>query len=169
MNNANANMAHFANALQILSIPLIFFIGKMPAVSSVKAFLDALHWLTPVQAVLFYWTFTNLFTLLQALTLRQPFVKRILNIPVPVVKPPPPGTPAINMNPSYAETWKALKDAINTRREEAMKAAVRSPQVNRQQALKSLPNRVREGKSQAAAGGKAASWLEKPDSAQRKS
>lgn len=108
-----------------------------------------------------------MFTLIQALILRQPFIKRMLNIPAPVVKPLPPGTAPINTNPSYAETWKVIKDTINERSAAAHAAQASAltrtaASANRQQALKSLPNRVREGgKSQSG-------FLEKPGQSNRK-
>lgn len=67
------------------------------------------------QAVLFYWTFTNLYSLLQAYALRQPFVKSLFRIPSPPPSAPlPPGVEAPKQ-PTYAETWKALRENLSTK------------------------------------------------------
>ncbi|CAK9783967.1 hypothetical protein CC85DRAFT_264851 [Cutaneotrichosporon oleaginosum] len=85
-------MAHFRNAFLVMSPIMLIFVSKMPA------------------AVLFYWTTSNMFTALQAWTIRQPAVKRILGIPTPKAVPPPPEDVALNPNPSIKETWFAMLD-----------------------------------------------------------
>jgi YidC/Oxa1 family membrane protein insertase len=67
------------------------------------------------QAVLFYWTFTNLYSLFQAVLLRQPFVKSLLRIPSPPPAPPLPAGTAEPKQPTYAETWKALRETLSTK------------------------------------------------------
>ncbi|RSH93314.1 Flags: Precursor [Saitozyma podzolica] len=120
--NANPNMGHFRNALGVATVLAIPFIGKMPA------------------AVLFYWTFTNLFTLLQALLLRQPAVKSLLKIPTPPPVAAAPEGESVNQNPSLLETWRALREALSTRGEAWQKAKAqaeaRSAELERAKGMK---------------------------------
>ena len=67
------------------------------------------------QAVLFYWTFTNGFSLLQANVLRLPAVKSLLGIPIPPPVPAPPGQTGEPENPSHIDTFKKLKSTLTDR------------------------------------------------------
>jgi hypothetical protein len=67
------------------------------------------------QAVLFYWTFTNGFSLLQANVLRLPAVKSLLGIPIPPPVPAPPGNTGEPENPSHFDTFKKLKSTLTDR------------------------------------------------------
>jgi hypothetical protein len=50
-----------------------------------------------------------MFNLIQATALKQPFVRRILNIPnAPVIEAPP--GPPIDTNPGFKDTWRSLVD-----------------------------------------------------------
>ena len=93
-----------------------------------------------MQAVLFYWTFTNLFTLLQALLLRQPAVKSLLKIPTPPPVAAAPEGESVNQNPSLLETWRALREALSTRGEAWQKAKAqaeaRSAELERAKGMK---------------------------------
>jgi YidC/Oxa1 family membrane protein insertase len=100
-----------------------------------RALADKSH-----QAVLFYWTFTNLFTLLQALLLRQPAVKSLLKIPTPPPVAAAPEGESVNQNPSLLETWRALREALSTRGEAWQKAKAqaeaRSAELERAKGMK---------------------------------
>ena len=67
------------------------------------------------QAVLFYWTFTNGFSLLQANVLRIPAIKSLLGIPIPAPVPPPPGNTGEPENPSHMDTFRKLKSTVTDR------------------------------------------------------
>ncbi|BEI79508.1 hypothetical protein CcaverHIS002_0100370 [Cutaneotrichosporon cavernicola] len=90
--SSQRTMAHFRNFFLVASPLMLIFVSKMPA------------------AVLFYWTTSNMFTALQAWTIRQPFVKRMLNIPTPKAIAPPPEDLLLNPNPSIKETFTAMVD-----------------------------------------------------------
>ncbi|EIW71530.1 hypothetical protein TREMEDRAFT_37898, partial [Tremella mesenterica DSM 1558] len=83
------DMRHVRNFLQMATIIAVPFVGSFPA------------------AVLFYWTFTNAFTLLQATLLRQPIIKSILRIPTPPKIEAPPTTPS--PKPSWLDTLRAIR------------------------------------------------------------
>jgi YidC/Oxa1 family membrane protein insertase len=90
--SSQRTMAHFRNFFIASSPLMLFFVAKMPA------------------AVLFYWTTSNMFTALQAWTIRQPVVKRILGIPTPKAVPPPPEDVELDPNPSIKDTFHAMID-----------------------------------------------------------
>ncbi|KAK8849683.1 hypothetical protein IAR55_005018 [Kwoniella newhampshirensis] len=84
-------MAHMRNFIQLTTLLSLPVVAYFPA------------------AILFYWTFSSGFTLLQSLLLRQHVVKRMLGIPIPPTIVPPPGTP-VQKDPSYADTFRAIKN-----------------------------------------------------------
>ncbi|WWD20312.1 hypothetical protein CI109_104788 [Kwoniella shandongensis] len=83
-------MAHMRNFVQLTTLLSLPVVAYFPA------------------AILCYWTFSSGFTLLQSLILRQHFVKRLLGIPIPPKITPPPGTP-VQKDPSYADTFRAIR------------------------------------------------------------
>lgn len=103
----NDFMRHAKNILAVVSIPTFFFIQSYPAVSTSHG--NCLEPNTDIQAVLFYWTTTNLFTLAQAYTIKQPGFKRWAGIPPPPVVPRLAGAPVAKANPSFKETWDWLR------------------------------------------------------------
>ncbi|WWC95819.1 hypothetical protein V866_002685 [Kwoniella sp. B9012] len=92
--------AHIKNFIQMTTI------ASLPVVSYFPA------------AILFYWTFSTGFTLLQSIILRQQVVKNILNIPTPPVVPPPPGQKEFK-NPNWWDTIKAAKGFFDNRMAQA--------------------------------------------------
>ena len=101
------------------------------------------------QAVLFYWTFTNAFTLLQALTLRSSTVKSLLRIPAPPKVAASPD--AKSADPTWFDTVNAIKkhftDTWAKTRENA--AQMQLEQMEKQRKLKKgqalFVDRVKEG------------------------
>ncbi|WVR08062.1 hypothetical protein IAU60_005108 [Kwoniella sp. DSM 27419] len=83
--------AHMRNFIQITTLVSLPFVSYFPA------------------AILFYWTFSSGFTLLQSMVLRIPFIKALLGIPAPPVVPPPPGAEPFK-NPSYLDSFNAVKE-----------------------------------------------------------
>ncbi|WVF68495.1 hypothetical protein IAT40_003262 [Kwoniella sp. CBS 6097] len=94
-----AHMRNFIQVTTLLSLPIVAY---FPA------------------ALLFYWTFSSGFTLLQSLILRQSAVKRLLGIPAPPVVAPPPGQEAFK-DPSIMDTFRAGKEWYHERMEAAQK------------------------------------------------
>lgn len=60
-------------------------------------------------ALLFYWTFSTGFTLLQSIILRQPIVKRYLGLPITKAQALEPGAEPFK-SPSYIDTFNAAKE-----------------------------------------------------------
>ncbi|WVO13891.1 hypothetical protein L204_101515 [Cryptococcus depauperatus] len=62
-------------------------------------------------AILFYWTFSTGFTLLQSIALRQTFVKKLLNLPITPTQEQAldPGAKPLKQ-PSYLDTFNVIKD-----------------------------------------------------------
>ncbi|KAL7425143.1 hypothetical protein Q5752_000831 [Cryptotrichosporon argae] len=82
-------MGHLRNFFIMTSPLTIWFLSGFPS------------------AVLFYWTFANAFTLIQATALKSPSVRSFLSIPQQAPQtslPPVPGTAAVNPNPTFLET-----------------------------------------------------------------
>ncbi|KAL0249935.1 hypothetical protein I308_103238 [Cryptococcus tetragattii IND107] len=83
--------AHIRNFIQLttfLSFPLIMYFPS---------------------ALLFYWTFSTGFTLLQSIILRQPIVKRYLGLPITKAQALEPGAEPFK-SPSYMDTFNAAKE-----------------------------------------------------------
>lgn len=83
--------AHIRNFIQLttfLSFPLIMYFPS---------------------ALLFYWTFSTGFTLLQSIILRQPIVKRYLGLPITKAQALEPGAEPFK-SPSYIDTFNAAKE-----------------------------------------------------------
>ncbi|OCF35218.1 preprotein translocase subunit YidC [Kwoniella heveanensis CBS 569] len=94
--------AHMRNFIQVTTLASLPIVSYFPA------------------ALLFYWTFSSGFTLLQSLILRQPAVKALLGIPAPPVVVPPPGQQPFK-DPSIMDTWRAGKEWYFERMEAAQK------------------------------------------------
>ncbi|WVQ96042.1 hypothetical protein IAU59_003142 [Kwoniella sp. CBS 9459] len=94
-----AHMRNFIQVTTLLSLPIVAY---FPA------------------ALLFYWTFSSGFTLLQSLILRQPAVKALLGIPAPPVVAAPPGQAPFK-DPSIMDTFRAGKEWYYERMEAAQK------------------------------------------------
>lgn len=60
--------------------------------------------------MLFYWTTSGFFTLLQAAILKTSFAKRLFNIPTPPKVDAPPG--ALKGEPSFKETALWVRDSF---------------------------------------------------------
>jgi hypothetical protein len=109
---------------------------------------------TDKQAVLFYWTFTNGFSLLQANVLRSPTVKSLLGIPIPPPVPAPPGNTGEPENPSHFDTFKKLKSTLTDRWTQATdQANMLAEQAEKQKGMRKgtlgMTERIRETSSQA--------------------
>lgn len=83
-----AHMRNFIQLTTFLSFPLIMYFPS---------------------ALLFYWTFSTGFTLLQSIILRQPIVKRYLGLPVTKAQALEPGAEPLK-SPSYMDTFNAAKE-----------------------------------------------------------
>ncbi|OXG24919.1 preprotein translocase subunit YidC [Cryptococcus neoformans Ze90-1] len=83
-----AHMRNFIQLTTFLSFPLIMYFPS---------------------ALLFYWTFSTGFTLLQSIILRQPIVKRYLGLPITKAQALEPGAEPLK-SPSYTDTFNAAKE-----------------------------------------------------------
>lgn len=83
-----AHMRNFIQLTTFLSFPLIMYFPS---------------------ALLFYWTFSTGFTLLQSIILRQPIVKRYLGLPITKAQALEPGAEPLK-SPSYMDTFNAAKE-----------------------------------------------------------
>ncbi|WRT69688.1 uncharacterized protein IL334_006678 [Kwoniella shivajii] len=114
--------AHIKNFIQMTTL------ASLPVVSFFPA------------AILFYWTFSTGFTLLQSMVLRQQFVKTMLGIPTPPKIPPPPGEKDFK-DPNWLDTLKAAKDFVQGNYEKAqVMSNERQAEQMREQALLSKNN-----------------------------
>ncbi|KAJ9122370.1 hypothetical protein QFC22_001792 [Naganishia vaughanmartiniae] len=93
---ANKSQAHMKNGMRAATIIAIPFIAAMPA------------------GLTFYWTFSNSLTLLQAATLKNATIRRLLNIPVP---PPQPKFKGVKVEkpPTMMDSVRALRDVMTNR------------------------------------------------------
>jgi YidC/Oxa1 family membrane protein insertase len=110
---------------------------------------------------LFYWTFTNGFSLLQANVLRLPAVKSLLGIPIPPPVPAPPGKEGEPENPSHIDTFKKLKSTLTDRWSQATdQAALLAEKQEREKGLRrgtlGMTERIKETGAQVKAAGEAA-------------
>ncbi|KAJ9105573.1 hypothetical protein QFC19_003555 [Naganishia cerealis] len=93
---ANKSQAHLKNAMRMATIAAIPFIASMPA------------------GLTFYWTFSNSLTLLQAATLKNGTVRRLLGIPQPPPQPKFKGV-EIEKPPTLMDTARAGLGLITDR------------------------------------------------------
>ena len=103
---------------------------------------------------MFYWTFTNGFSLLQANLLRLPAVKQLLGIPIPPPVPAPPGQTGEPENPSHVDTFKKLKSTLTDRWSQAteqanMLAEKQEKQKGMRKGTLGMTERIRETTAQA--------------------
>ncbi|WWC65822.1 uncharacterized protein I303_108444 [Kwoniella dejecticola CBS 10117] len=109
--------AHIKNFIQMTTFASLPIVSYFPA------------------AILFYWTFSTGFTLLQSVILRQQVVKTLLGIPTPPVVPPPPGQKEFK-NPNWLDTIKAAKDFVEGNYQKAsIMSEERQVELAREQAL----------------------------------
>ncbi|WWC73703.1 uncharacterized protein I206_107675 [Kwoniella pini CBS 10737] len=115
--------AHIKNFIQMTTFASLPIVAYFPA------------------AILFYWTFSTGFTLLQSIILRQQMVKNFLGIPTPPVVPPPPGQKEFK-NPNWLDTVKAARDFMQGNYQKAQVLATdRKAEAAREQAMLSR-NRI---------------------------
>lgn len=101
---SNARMAtHIRNGMTAFSPVLIAITSFFPA------------------AVLFYWTTNNLFSLGQAVLLKQTLVKKLLKIPAPPTIAAPPEEAAVDPNPTIKETLESIPKFFKSIREQVNK------------------------------------------------
>ncbi len=74
------------------------------------------------QGITLYWTFANFYTLCQAYTLKQPFVKRFLDIPTPPRAPNPKGF-VPQPPPTLMDTFREVKAKVLNSHKEALEGA----------------------------------------------
>ncbi|WWC92793.1 uncharacterized protein L201_007752 [Kwoniella dendrophila CBS 6074] len=109
--------AHIKNFIQMTTFASLPIVSFFPA------------------AILFYWTFSTGFTLLQSIILRQQVVKNILGIPTPPKIEAPPGQKEFK-NPNWLDTIKAARDFVTGNYAKATEmAAERDAQTRQEQAL----------------------------------
>lgn len=84
---------------------------------------DVVSCLPSHQALLFYWTFSNFITLIQAFVLKQAPVRRLLRIPSPPPAPPPPKGTVIEKPPTLMDTFDAVRDYFGKTHQQALARA----------------------------------------------
>ena len=98
---------HMKNIFAALSVPILWFVSNFPAVSIATQHLVPSD--LPLQALLFYWTTANAFTLFQSQLLKAPAVKRLLKFPTPKISP---GSVPPQKEPTMMETWSWVKETL---------------------------------------------------------